>query len=110
MNGKQSRGSDLVNPSRCHCLAFSAIIKLLFFEQKLHSKTPVKRGLFIKAMIIIPTQTSSLPPGPGYEHVDPLLITLVSGSGLDAVELSGHSPSVVHQAQVPGNRQITSSA
>ena len=61
-------------------------------------------------MIIIPTQTSSLPPGPGYEHVDPLLVTLVSGSGLDAVELRRHSASVVHQAEVPGNRQIISSA
>ena len=61
-------------------------------------------------MIIIPTHASFLPPGPWYEHVDPLLVTLVSGSGLDAVELSGHSPGVVHQAQVPGNRHIISSA
>ena len=60
-------------------------------------------------MIIIPTQASSLPPGPGYEHVDSLLITLVSGSGLDAVKLSRHCPNVVHEAEVPGNRQIISS-
>ena len=67
-------------------------------------------NLFPKAIINIPTQISLLSPGPGYEHVDPLLVTLVSGSGLDAVELRRHSPSVVHQAQVPGNRQIISSA
>lgn len=62
------------------------------------------------SMINFPVQASSLhsslwPPGAGYEHVDPLLVTLVAGPGLDAVELRGHGAGVVHETQVPGYRQ-----
>ena len=50
-----------------------------------------------------PSSCDPVSPGPGYEHVDPGLVALVAGPGLDAVELRGDGARVVHQTQPPGH-------